>query len=151
MKTNGGAVADWLGFLAYERGLSPRTRRAYADDIRALARHLGAPEDAWPDWAAVGTPQLLGFLEAMRREGLSESTRARRLVAVKGFFAHLRSEEKITADPAAALVQARRTRRRRAAARRRRTRGRRRPPHGRGATRCGTRRCWSCSTAVGCA
>jgi len=110
VKANGGAVADWLGFLAYERGLSPRTRRAYADDLRALARHLGAPEDAWPDWTAVGTPQLLGFLEAMRREGMSESTRARRLVAVKGFFAHLRSEEKIASDPAAALVQARRTR-----------------------------------------
>ena len=40
MAGSGGAIGAWLGYLAYERGLAPRTRRAYETDVRALARDL---------------------------------------------------------------------------------------------------------------
>ena len=110
-------VRDWIGFLAWERGLSPRTREAYASDLRALAAFLAGDGAAGPaadpdrvDWRAVGTERLRGFLEEGVRAGLSEATRARRLVAVKGFFAYLRAEGRIDADPAAGLAQARRSR-----------------------------------------
>ena len=82
-------VRDWIGFLAWERGLSPRTREAYASDLRALAAFLAGDGAAGPaadpdrvDWRAVGTERLRGFLEEGVRAGLSEATRARRLVAV---------------------------------------------------------------------
>lgn len=105
-----GAIGAWLGFLAYERGLSPRTRRAYGTDVAGLARALridpAAPAAAW---ARVRTEDLRRRFARDRRAGLAESTRARRLVAAKSFFAWLRSEGEIPADPAAVLVQARRT------------------------------------------
>ena len=104
-----GELDAYLGFLAYERGLSARTRAAYANDLRALARFLDPARGA-PDWRRVRTADLRAFLEEGRRSRLAESTRARRLVAVKGFFAHLKDEGFAASDPAATLVQARRSR-----------------------------------------
>ena len=103
------AVRSFLGFLAYERGLSPRTRAAYRNDLAALARFL-RPDGAEPDWGAVRGPDIVRFLGRCRADGLAEATRARRLVAIKGFFAHLRAEGRIAADPAAAVAQPRRSR-----------------------------------------
>jgi len=105
-----GAIGAWLGFLAFERGLSPRTRKAYETDVAALARGLRIDPDApAAAWARVRTKDIRRLFAKARGAGLAESTRARRLVAVKSFFAWLRSEGEIPADPAAVLVQARRT------------------------------------------
>lgn len=103
------AVRAFLGFLAYERGLSPRTRAAYANDVAAFAAFL-APGGGEPDWRAVRSRDVVRFLGEGRRAGLAETTRARRLVALKGFFAFLRSEGRIAADPAASVAQPRRSR-----------------------------------------
>lgn len=103
------AVRSFLGFLAYERGLSPRTRAAYANDLAAFAAFL-RPDGAEPDWRAVRGPDLVRFLGKCRADGLAETTRARRLVALKGFFGYLRAEGRIAADPAAAVAQPRRAR-----------------------------------------
>lgn len=116
-KTEGGkanaagspAVRGFLGFLAYERGLSARTREAYAGDVAALAAFL-RPDGGEPDWRAVRGPDVVRFLAKCRADGLAETTRARRLVAVKGFFAWLRAEGRIDADPAASVAQPRRSR-----------------------------------------
>ena len=110
MKTpSGPAVRAFLGFLAYERGLSPRTREAYAADLGALAAFL-RPDGGEPDWGAVRGADVVRFLADGRARGLAETTRARRLVAVKGFFGYLRGEGRIAADPAAAVAQPRRSR-----------------------------------------
>ncbi len=105
-----GAIADWTGFLAYERGLSPRTRAAYATDGSGFARFVridpGAPAAAW---SRVRTEDVRRYLRRSGKEGLAATTRARRLVAVKSFFAYLKSEGAIPADPAAVVVQARRS------------------------------------------
>lgn len=106
-----GALGDWLGYLAYERGLSPRTRASYSTDVGAFARFAGIPPGApAAAWARVRTADVRAWLRRSRRDGLAESTLARRLVAVKGFFAYLRSEDGIPADPAAVVQQARRSR-----------------------------------------
>ena len=101
------AVRAFLGFLAYDRGLSPRTRAAYAGDLAALARFLGGEP---VDWRAVRGPDLVRFLGRCRADGLAAATRARRLVSLKSFFAYLRAEGRIGSDPAAAVVQPRRAR-----------------------------------------
>lgn len=105
-----GAIADWTGFLAYERGLSPRTRHAYATDVAGFARFAGLdPSAPGAAWAKVRTDDVRAYLERSKRDGLAASTRARRLVAVKSFFAYLKAEGTLPADPAAVVVQARRT------------------------------------------
>jgi integrase/recombinase XerD len=105
-----GAVGAWLGFLAFERGLSPRTRAAYASDVADFARHARIdPDSPAAAWARVRTPAIRAWLDRGRRDGLAATTRARRLVAVKSFFAWLRAEDAIATDPAAIIVQARRS------------------------------------------
>ena len=104
-------VRDWLGFLSFERGLSKRTRDAYAGDIAGFAEFLRERRGgAAPDWAAVRTDDVSGWVADCVRRGDVASTRARRLVAVKGFFAYLRGEGRIEVDPAAILSQPRRPR-----------------------------------------
>ncbi len=103
------AVRSFLGFLAYERGLSPRTRAAYANDLAAFAAFL-RPGGGEPDWRAVRGADLVRFLGKCRADGLAETTRARRLVALKGFFGYLRGEGRVDADPAASVAQPRRSR-----------------------------------------
>ena len=63
------AVRAFLGFLAYERGLSPRTRAAYANDLAAFAAFL-RPGGGEPDWRAVRGADLVRFLGKCRADGL---------------------------------------------------------------------------------
>lgn len=103
------AVEAYLGFLAYERGLSVRTRDAYANDLSAFAEFLSGEGNA-VDWGKVRTQDILRFLEAGKKAKLSDATRARRLVSIKGFFAYLKTENRIDTDPAAVVTQPRRAR-----------------------------------------
>lgn len=103
------AVEAYLGYLAYERGLAVRTRNAYANDLAAFAEFLAAPGGN-PVWECVRTQDILRFLEAGKKGGLAEGTRARRLVSIKGFFAYLKTENRIGSDPAAVISQPRRAR-----------------------------------------
>lgn len=99
------AIRDFLGSLAYERGLAPATRKSYASDLAKLRAFLGgAPV------RSVRTADLTAFLDSCRKAGEKESTRARRLVAVKGFFAFAARERIVTHDPAAALSYPKRPR-----------------------------------------
>ena len=115
------AVRDWLGSLAWERGLAPATREAYARDMRVFFGWLGrrrapasSPDapDATPDegWRHVTTDDLSAFLEtcgSCRNEALAPSTRARRLAALKGFFAWACAEGLRKGDPAAVMARPR--------------------------------------------
>lgn len=103
-------VEAYLGYLAYERGLSVRTRNAYGTDLAAFADFLAGPNGPSPDWGAVRTQDILHFLEAGKQAKLADATRARRLVSIKGFFAYLKNENRITTDPAAVVSQPRRAR-----------------------------------------
>lgn len=104
------AVAAFLGRLAWERGLSPKTVEAYGGDIARFAEFLrggGGP----PDWAAVRTADLRRFLEDQTlSRGMSPATTARRLAALKGFFAFLREEGTIPENPASPVSAPRKPR-----------------------------------------
>ncbi|MDX9866724.1 MAG: site-specific tyrosine recombinase [Kiritimatiellia bacterium] len=85
-----GTVALYLDHLACERGLAANTRAAYARDLGAFGAFLESRGITAA--GAVTREQVLAFLDAQTRLGLSPATRGRRLVAVKGFFAFLRAE-----------------------------------------------------------
>ncbi len=99
----------FIDALAFERGLSTHTRTAYASDLTRFAAFLEACGRRFEP-ANVTTNDILAFQEAGRQAGLSDATLARRLVAIKGFFAYLRAENAIPADVAQAVSARRRGR-----------------------------------------
>lgn len=91
-------VAEWRLHLAQARRRSPHTVRAYAVAAERLIAASGA--QTWSDLAAVDTARLRAHLAARRGEGLSNTSAARELSALKALLAHAR--EQAGADPGAA-------------------------------------------------
>lgn len=90
----------FLDQLIYARGLSPQTKEAYASDIAAFLKFLGKKES---DFKTVSRADIARFLEAEFKTGFADTTRARRLIAIKVFFTWLFDEGTIPSNPAEAL------------------------------------------------
>lgn len=84
-------IGQFLDHIAYERGLSAHTRAAYESDLLAFARFLAEPGGE-ADFARVTRQQVAAFLGHQRAAGLSAATVARRMVAIRVFFAFLCAE-----------------------------------------------------------
>ncbi|MDR1038911.1 MAG: tyrosine-type recombinase/integrase, partial [Deltaproteobacteria bacterium] len=86
------ALADmYLGHLRVERGLSGNTVEAYGRDLADLAAYFALNGIDGP--GRVGRGEIQGFVLHLASErGLGARSRARKLSAVKGFFAFLESE-----------------------------------------------------------
>ncbi len=86
------AVDDWRAWLAYERRASAHTLDAYGRDLAAflgfLSEHLGfAPGLA--DLEALRTADFRAFLANRATQGLSRTSMARAVSALRGFFRFL--------------------------------------------------------------
>lgn len=83
-------VDQFLDFVSLERGLSPRTREAYASDLHRFAAHVG--RKGIDSVNALRRDHVLAFLMDEKNAGLSATTLARRLVAVRVFLRYLQNE-----------------------------------------------------------
>lgn len=103
-------ISQFIDYIAFERGLSKNTRLAYESDLLRLAEFLGrsgGPHASGLSVRKVTTDEILSFQEEGRQAGLSDSTLARRLVAIKVFFAYLRSEAILVVDVAETITAGR--------------------------------------------
>lgn len=102
-----GWIDAYLNHLRVERLLARNTLDAYANDLNALARHVGAEVDP----ARVGA-EVIGslLLENVERHGLSARSSARQLSAIRGLFRFLVRERAIPEDPTRLLDRPRVTR-----------------------------------------
>ncbi|MDR2612235.1 MAG: tyrosine recombinase XerD [Deltaproteobacteria bacterium] len=92
----------YLGHLRVERGLSPHTISGYARDLADLAAFFAGKGIDAP--ARAGRGEIQGFVLHLAAErGLSARSRARKLSAVKGFFAFLENEGLAERDCAAGV------------------------------------------------
>ena len=96
------AFEEFLRHIGHERQLSPRTVRAYADDLTEfsefLTRYFGSPE--W-DWAMVDRLTIRSFMgDCVSRRGLARKSVARKLSTVRSFFRFMHVEELLDANPA---------------------------------------------------
>lgn len=91
------ALADWLDHLALERRASPRTVRAYGDNVLAylnfLQRHRGEALSV-ADLGGVTAAELRAYLAFRRepgadREGLSPRSLSQSLSSIRAFHRHL--------------------------------------------------------------
>lgn len=96
------AVEEFLAHLAHERQLSPRTVRAYADDLAEfgtfLTGYYGTPEWSWTGIDRLAVRSFMG--DCVTRRGLAKRSVARKLAAVRSLFRYLHVEELVEANPA---------------------------------------------------
>jgi integrase/recombinase XerD len=83
-------VDQFLDYVSFECGLSPKTREAYGSDLAAFSRFAQAAGVHAP--RGVTRKLLLDYLEHERDRGLEMNSIARRLVAIKVFFRYLVQE-----------------------------------------------------------
>lgn len=102
---------DWSGpfleALAAERGASANTLDAYRRDI---ADFTAALADTGCDQAGAGRAEIEAWLERLKRDGMAIATRARKLSAVRQFYAFAYSEGLRGDNPAARIPGPRRGR-----------------------------------------
>jgi integrase/recombinase XerC len=94
-------AADWCTQLAGQRNLSEHTIRAYGQDLRSLAAYLANRGVADP--GEVELRHLRGWLASLRASGAARATMARRVAAVRGFFAWAEQTGRLRQDPASGL------------------------------------------------
>ncbi len=91
------AVDSFAASLSLERGLSENTQEAYVRDVRAFVRQMAARGRRAA--ADVTREDVAAHLDALLREGMKPSSRARAFVSVREFFAHLKEMRLVPADP----------------------------------------------------
>jgi site-specific recombinase XerD len=95
------------GFLQSlrSRNKSPHTLRAYSRDLIQFAEWIEAQSLATADgWSAIEYESVRRYLAQLGREGYERPSMARKLSALKSFFAWLEREEIVVSNPAAPVL-----------------------------------------------
>jgi len=91
-------VDRYINYLLVEKGLAAKTIEAYSLDLVEFLNFL--KQARITDIGSVDSGVLLRHLIALRQAGLGPRSRARHLVALRGFFRFLVHEKILAADPA---------------------------------------------------
>ncbi|MEW5910319.1 MAG: site-specific tyrosine recombinase XerD [Thermodesulfobacteriota bacterium] len=90
-------VDEYLNYCLIEKGLSPRTIDSYSQDLTRFLDFLN--QNKIQSIAEADTTILLKHLIFLKNQGLSSRSRARHLVALRGFYRFLVEEKVILNDP----------------------------------------------------
>lgn len=93
-------VADFLAMLSAERGAAANTIEAYAND---LGDFIGFIDGLGRKPETATARDLQAYLSHMTSEGLSASSRARKLSSLRQFYKFLRSEGLIEDEPTSGI------------------------------------------------
>lgn len=100
---------QFLNVLAHEQGYARNTVAAYRNDLNQLSEFLSRREPPIVSWSEVPPEELAAFVESLRtmkiavrsgeEKAVAPSTIARKVAAVKSFFAYLLSANIVSSDP----------------------------------------------------
>ncbi len=90
------ATADFLSYIASEKGLSKNTVESYKRDIDSFCRFLRETKSV--DLAEVSEEDFISFLERGKKQSYASSSLYRALIALKVFFRFLKKEKWIEKD-----------------------------------------------------
>lgn len=80
-------IADFITYLAAEKGFSQNTLEAYERDCKAFQHSQGIV-----DFTAVREEQLLKFLQGLKEEGYSPASQCRAIASLKVLYRFLKRE-----------------------------------------------------------
>lgn len=95
------ALADFLSYIASEKGLSTNTVAAYRRDLEMFFDLLKG--NGKKELAEVAESDVIAFLALLKSQQYASSSVCRSLVAVKVFFRFFKREKAIAVDPTANL------------------------------------------------
>jgi integrase/recombinase XerD len=93
-----GLIDQFLNYLTVEKGLAKSTLAAYSSDLLRYQDFL--IQEGCSQVSESDTALILKHLIALRSTGLNARSRARHLVAVRGFYRFLVQEKLLSRDPA---------------------------------------------------
>jgi integrase/recombinase XerD len=100
------SLGEFLVFLAVEKGSSSNTIAAYKNDLQQLADYIGS-HTGIDGWHALGRPEVQNFILDLKQRGYTETSVARKVAALRSFFAFLAAEGSITSNPTEGLASPR--------------------------------------------
>ncbi|MEX1195225.1 MAG: site-specific tyrosine recombinase XerD [Dehalococcoidia bacterium] len=99
-------LTDFLDFLSVEKGASANTVAAYRNDLQQLADFLGTLPGA-EGWESVDRSGIQDFILDLKQRGYTETSVARKVAAVRSFYAFLSAEGLVTNNPTEGLTSPR--------------------------------------------
>ncbi len=90
-------VQRYIDYLIVEKGLAPNSIESYSRDLAVYVDFLA--DNHITDIRDSDTAVILSWLVSLEKKGLSAESRARHLVAVRGFYKYLVAENSLPADP----------------------------------------------------
>lgn len=87
-------IADFLSYIASEKGLAVNTIEAYQRDLEKFSKFLG------DNLSEVSSLQIVAYLSSLKTSGLATASICRALIAIKVFFRFLIREGTIESNPA---------------------------------------------------
>jgi len=99
-------MKDFLHFLWAEKGASANTVAAYRSDIQQLADFIGG-RGRTNGWEGLDRAAIQDFILDLKERSYSEASVARKVAAVRSFFAFLAAEGTITVNPTEGLTSPR--------------------------------------------
>lgn len=89
---------DYITHLMVERNRARATLEAYRRDIERFLKEI--PADASRSLSNLTPPDITGYMKKLRNEGLSATSTARSLAAIKGFYRYLVGQNILAVNPA---------------------------------------------------
>lgn len=96
------AVDNFLDYLAVEKGFSANTIAAYRNDLHQLASFVeeeATKRGTIPPWVAFDRQAMMSYLLDLKGRGYAATTVARKVAAVKSFFAFMVAEGMMKENP----------------------------------------------------
>ncbi|HZU75452.1 MAG TPA: site-specific tyrosine recombinase XerD [Dehalococcoidia bacterium] len=99
------AITQFLHFLTVEKGASQNTIAAYRNDIQQFASFIasGKKNGTQPSWIQVDRTRIQDYLQSLQAKQYADATVARKVAAIKSFFAFMQAEGIIPTDPTESL------------------------------------------------
>ncbi|MBU1248627.1 MAG: tyrosine recombinase XerC [Proteobacteria bacterium] len=94
-----GICAEFVAWLATEKGFSPATVRAYATDLQQFEQFLASRDHSMGRYAEITRDHLRGFLADLHRRSIAKSSMSRKLSSLRSFFKYLQRRELLDTNP----------------------------------------------------
>jgi integrase/recombinase XerD len=90
------AIRNFLNFLTVERGASENTLAAYRNDLQQFSHFIAGRKKSL---SKITRNDVVNYMLSLKEKAYAETTVARKLAAVKSFFAFLSGEGLVQRDP----------------------------------------------------